>query len=83
MCSRSRKYSFQFSGNAATRKAYAIGYLTGREDAWSEQLLREHASEEIVLVGLHNALRFLGEITGGTTTEEILGEIFSTFCIGK
>ena len=49
----------------------------------SEQLLREHASEEIILVGLHNALRYLGEITGETTTEEILGQIFSTFCIGK
>lgn len=41
------------------------------------------ASEEIVVVGLYNALRFLGEITGETTTEEILGEIFATFCIGK
>jgi tRNA modification GTPase len=51
--------------------------------ASSEQLLGEHASEEIVLVGLHNALRYLGEITGETTTEEILGQIFSTFCIGK
>jgi tRNA modification GTPase len=49
----------------------------------SEQLLKERASEEIVLVGLHNALRYLGEITGETTTEEILGQIFSTFCIGK
>jgi tRNA modification GTPase len=49
----------------------------------SEQLLRERASEEIVLIGLHNALRYLGEITGETTTEEILGQIFSTFCIGK
>jgi tRNA modification GTPase len=49
----------------------------------SEELLREHASEEIILVGLHNALRYLGEITGETTTEEILGKIFSTFCIGK
>jgi tRNA modification GTPase len=37
----------------------------------------------MVLVGLHNALRYLGEITGETTTEEILGQIFSTFCIGK
>jgi len=43
----------------------------------------EKASEELVLVGLHNALRFLGEITGETTTEDILSEIFSTFCIGK
>jgi tRNA modification GTPase len=51
--------------------------------ASSEQLLDERASEEMVLVGLHNALRYLGEITGETTTEEILGQIFSTFCIGK
>lgn len=49
----------------------------------SEARIREHMSEEIILVGLHNALKFLGEITGETTTEEILGQIFSTFCIGK
>jgi tRNA modification GTPase len=45
--------------------------------------LSSAASEELVLVGLHNALRFLDEITGETTTEDILAEIFSTFCIGK
>jgi tRNA modification GTPase len=49
----------------------------------SENLLVDHASEELILVGLHNALRYLGEITGETTSDEILGEIFSTFCIGK
>ncbi len=49
----------------------------------SAQLLNERASEEMILVGLHNALRYLGEITGETTTEEILGQIFTTFCIGK
>ena len=43
----------------------------------------ERVSEELVLVGLHNALKFLGEITGETTTEDILTQIFSTFCIGK
>ena len=43
----------------------------------------EGASEEISLIGLHNALRFLGEITGETTTEDMLTRIFSTFCIGK
>ena len=45
--------------------------------------LDERMSEEIVLIGLHNALRYLGDITGETTTEDMLGQIFSTFCIGK
>jgi len=49
----------------------------------SERLLGQRVSEELVLVGLHNTLRYLDEITGETTTEEILGQIFSTFCIGK
>lgn len=49
----------------------------------SMMLMDKNASEELVLVGLHDALKFLGEITGETTTEEILSEIFATFCIGK
>jgi tRNA modification GTPase len=49
----------------------------------SASLMKESASEELVLVGLHNALSYLGEITGETTTDEILGRIFSSFCIGK
>ena len=51
--------------------------------ASSEDLLDTGAGEELVLIGLHNALRYLGEITGETTPDEILGKIFSTFCIGK
>lgn len=46
-------------------------------------LLDQKISEEIVLIGLHNALRYLGQITGETTTEDMLTRIFSTFCIGK
>jgi tRNA modification GTPase len=49
----------------------------------SETLLQQHASEELTLVGLHDALRYLGQISGETTSEQLLGEIFSTFCIGK
>lgn len=49
----------------------------------SIELLQKKQSEEIVLIGLHNALRYLGEITGETTTEDMLTRIFSTFCIGK
>jgi tRNA modification GTPase len=47
------------------------------------ELHGQNASEELILVGLHSALKFLDEITGETTTDDILGEIFSTFCIGK
>jgi tRNA modification GTPase len=49
----------------------------------SIELLEQRQSEEIVLIGLHNALRYLGQITGETTTEDMLTRIFSTFCIGK
>ncbi len=45
--------------------------------------LNDKMSEEIVLIGLHNAIRYLGQITGETTTEDMLTRIFSTFCIGK
>ena len=38
---------------------------------------------EMVLLDLYNALRPLDEITGATTTDDILNLIFSTFCIGK
>jgi tRNA modification GTPase len=49
----------------------------------SLSLFDQKTSEEIVLIGLHNALRYLGQITGETTTEDMLTRIFSTFCIGK
>ncbi|MDX6613334.1 MAG: tRNA modification GTPase [Blastocatellia bacterium] len=49
----------------------------------SSDSLSRGLSEELVVVGLYDALRLLGEITGETTPDDVLGEIFSTFCIGK
>jgi tRNA modification GTPase len=49
----------------------------------SESLIRQRAGEELSLAKLYEALCFLGEITGETTSEDILSQIFSTFCIGK
>lgn len=46
-------------------------------------ILQQGHSEELIVLGLNNALRLIGDITGETTTEDILTEIFSTFCIGK
>jgi tRNA modification GTPase len=38
---------------------------------------------EMLLLDLYNTLRPLDEITGATTTDDILNLIFGTFCIGK
>lgn len=56
---------------------------TKQEVELAQAAFRDRHSEELVLVPLHNALKYLGQITGETTTEDILSEIFATFCIGK
>ena len=40
-------------------------------------------SEEFIALDLRQTLEALGEIVGETATEDILGRIFSRFCIGK
>lgn len=47
------------------------------------QSIRVSTSEEIIAVDIRLALDFLGEITGETTSEDILNHIFANFCIGK
>jgi len=54
-----------------------------RELKTARECFRNRHSEELVLAPLHNALKLLGQITGETTTEDILSEVFATFCIGK
>ena len=49
----------------------------------SLESLDHRQSSEFVAVDLRNALDCLGEITGEVTSEEILNNIFSKFCIGK
>ena len=45
--------------------------------------LEDGLSEEFVAVDIREALSSIGEITGETTSEEILNRIFAEFCIGK
>jgi tRNA modification GTPase len=47
------------------------------------ELVRTSAPPELAAVELRSALDTLGRIVGATDTEDILGEIFSRFCIGK
>ncbi|HEX6613100.1 MAG TPA: tRNA uridine-5-carboxymethylaminomethyl(34) synthesis GTPase MnmE [Rhodanobacteraceae bacterium] len=49
----------------------------------AERVLREMHAGELAAEELRQAQHQLGEITGEFTSEDLLGAIFSTFCIGK
>ncbi len=55
--------------------------LTALEAA--KQAVSARVPHEMLLLDLYAALRPLDEITGATTTDDILNLIFGTFCIGK
>lgn len=40
-------------------------------------------SSDLLAIDIRQALHHLGEITGSVTTDDLLGNIFSNFCIGK
>ena len=70
------------------------GFITSLRQ---EQLLREAASllaaaqeairtgfpHEVIMIHLGGALQCFGAIAGATSADDILNQIFSTFCIGK
>jgi len=75
-------------------KQHETGFLTNvRQHGLVRDCLEalEHARaaaeantpHEMILLDLYNSLRPLDEITGATTTDDILNLIFGTFCIGK
>jgi tRNA modification GTPase len=49
----------------------------------AEKGLDENIPTDLIAIDIHSALHHLGEITGEITTEDILGNIFGKFCVGK
>jgi tRNA modification GTPase len=45
--------------------------------------LSDKLPEDLIAIDIRQAIHYLGEITGEITTDEILGNIFKNFCIGK
>ena len=45
--------------------------------------LKNKSNIDLLALDIKYALNHLGEITGEISNEEILGNIFSKFCIGK
>ncbi|MCC6971170.1 MAG: 50S ribosome-binding GTPase [Phycisphaerales bacterium] len=65
---------------AALRAAHAnLARLVGGIDP----RVRALSNPEIVAESLREAIDHLGAISGRLTTEDILGKVFSTFCVGK
>ena len=48
-----------------------------------EQGLQQNLSGDLIVQDIRECMHYLGEITGEISTDEILGTIFSKFCIGK
>ena len=49
----------------------------------AHRLLTERHAGELVAQELRDAHQALGEITGEVSSEDLLGKIFGSFCIGK
>ena len=78
------------AGGASRSDAYGIVNRAHQRDslrraatALDRVLSNYQASPEFLSIDLRDALRALGEITGETTSEDVLDRIFSSFCIGK
>ena len=60
-----------------------IVFVTGYSDVPLEELLEVDAFDEDIAEELRAVHRALGEIVGEISSDALLGEIFSNFCIGK
>jgi len=45
--------------------------------------LENNIPEDLIAIDIRQSIHYLGEITGEITSDEILGNIFRNFCIGK
>ncbi len=48
-----------------------------------EESFQQGVPTDLIAIDIRTALHYLGEITGQVTTDELLGNIFGKFCIGK
>jgi tRNA modification GTPase len=73
------------AGQAVAVNARHQQLLRTAEDYLGEarRSLERGDAPELTALELRSALVAIGEITGAVDTEEVLGKIFGTFCIGK
>lgn len=70
-------------GQAIITRAHQQESLRRAAEALNRLLANYEASPEFLALDLREALDALGEITGETTSEDILDLVFGEFCLGK
>ncbi|MEO8391291.1 MAG: tRNA uridine-5-carboxymethylaminomethyl(34) synthesis GTPase MnmE [Polaromonas sp.] len=68
---------------ARERHVRALENVNAQLQKAAKQLHAAHPALDLLAEDLRQAQRHLGEITGQFTADDLLGEIFSRFCIGK
>jgi tRNA modification GTPase len=68
--------------SARQRHLDALGRARSAVEQAARQL-EERRAGELVAEELRAAQQALGEITGEFTSDDLLGRVFSSFCIGK
>jgi tRNA modification GTPase len=77
-------YQAQGTGSLSARQRHVEALASAATHIHeSARQLQEHRAGELVAEELRLASHALGEITGQVTSEDLLGQIFSSFCIGK
>ena len=77
-----------YQGEEQSRFSARRRHITALEQALAaldsgERQLHGHAAGELLAEDLRAAQKALEEITGTFTADDLLGRIFSSFCIGK
>lgn len=78
---------FDIAGDAndtfLARERHLEGLNTAKDALDYDHIALYRNSPELAAEQLRQAVRALGSLTGAYSNEELLGDIFSTFCIGK
>jgi|SRR5690554_3283907 len=77
-------YQSTLEGLFTARQRHIDALLKAQEFTHSGKIqLHHHAAGELLAEDLRQAQQALSEITGEFTSDDLLGRIFSSFCIGK
>ena len=77
-------YTGMGEGQFMARRRHLVALNIARDHVENGLLqLKEHHAGELLAEELRQAQRELGEITGEVSSDDLLGKIFSSFCIGK